>query len=159
MKHTDSCLSFSQFYDTICDKADALFRESNMCQWETNSDGTVSCITNRQNSKNRPCKFKETDGCCIELCKTPDEFSDSVIKRKQHSKKTGCLVKSLKCKLHICDFLIRESRNNACLKNYISELENLQKIFSGRYEKLWREMPYAASKAAYIQFFKRYYRK
>ena len=152
-----SVSAFSKFYDSICDKADAVFRESNMCRLEKNQDGTVSCITNRQNSKNRSFEFKETDGCCIDLCKNPGEFSDSSVKRKQHNKKTGCLVKSLKCKLHICSVLIRMSNNDDDLKKHIGELEKLQKSFTGRFEKLWRNIPYASSKAVYIKFFKQHY--
>ena len=159
MENKGSTAAFSKFYDKICGQADAIFRESNICQWEKNSDGTVSCITNRQNSKNRPFEFKETDGCCIELCKNPAEFLDVVIRKKQHNPKKGCLVKSLKCKLHICDVIIRMSENNPEIKKHVAALEELQKMFTGRYEKLWYDIPYAASKAVYIKYFKWYYRK
>ena len=155
MENKVSTAAFLKFYDEICSKADAIFRESNICQWEKNSDGTISCITNRQNSKNRPLEFRETDGCCIELCKNPREFSDTVIKKKQHNPKKGCLVKSLKCKLHICDLLVKMSEKNADIKRHITELEELQKMFTDRYKKLWLDIPYAASKAVYVKRFKR----
>ena len=150
MKNKDSITAFLKLYDETCAKADAIFKESNICQWEKNSDGTFSCITNRQNSKNRPPESMETDGCCIELCKNPREFSDAQITRRQHSKKTGCLVKSLKCKLHVCNVLIKMSERNDEIKKHIDALEALQKTFSGRYQKLWREIPYASAKAAYV---------
>ena len=146
--------AFSKFYDEICARADAIFKESNMCQWEKNYDGTFSCITNRQNSKNRPYEFKETDGCCIELCKNPAEFCDSLITKRQHNPKRGCLVKSLKCKLHVCDPLIKMAESNAALRQSIFEIEELQKAFNARYPTLWREIPFAAAKVVYVKFYK-----
>ena len=151
MGNKDTVRAFSQFYDEICAKADAIFTESNMCQWEKNPDGSLSCITNRHNSKNRPLEFMETDGCCIEICKNPGDFNDSLITRRQHNSHKGCLVKSLKCKLHICDFLVRMSRDNPDLKKCISEIKALQENFSARYPLLWREIPYAAAKVVYVE--------
>lgn len=158
LKSINSIASFTRFYRNMCDKADSIFRESNLCQWERNSDGTFSCFINRRNSQNRPPELKETDGCCIELCKNPGDFNDAVIKRRQHSKKTGCLIKSLKCKLHICSGLIQMSENNPAVKKYIDEILALQKMFINKYEKLWRDVPYAASKSAYTKYFLKHYR-
>jgi hypothetical protein len=97
----------------------------------------------------------ETDGCCIELCKRPNDFNDGNAKRKQHSKRFGCLVKSLKCKLHICTRLNELSNEDG--RKCIDEIEKLKKDFSDKYSEVWKAVPFGSAKSIFIKYFKKIY--
>jgi hypothetical protein len=141
-------------YDSIYEQAGVIFNENNLCQWEKNKDGSLSCIVNRQNSKKNKSQFIDTDGCCINVCKHPKEHDDKIIKRKQHNNKKGCLVKSLKCRLHICEYL-RKS-NNPDTREAVKKLNLLINSFRQKYDILWTNVPFGSSKKICIEFYKMY---
>jgi len=141
-------------YDSIYEQAGIIFNENNLCQWEKNKDGTFSCIVNRLNSQKNKSQFIETDGCCINVCKQPKEHDDKTIKRKQHNSKKGCLVKSLKCKLHICTYL-RES-NISNTREAVKKIDRLIKSFRLKYEKLWTSVSFGSPKKVWIEAYKMY---
>lgn len=147
--------TFLHDYDLIYAKAGKIFNDNNLCQWECNEDGTFSCVVNRSNSQNKNHPFKETDGCCIPLCKEPDQFDDKLIKKKLHNPKKGCLIKSLKCKLHYCDYL-RKSED-AAIKKAIEELDMLINEFRSKYDLLWTKIPYASPKNYWVKHFRNLY--
>jgi len=151
-KSPPSVRAFEKNYDSIYEQAGKIFSENNLCQWKRNKDGTLSCIVNRQNSqKNKP-QFIDTDGCCINICKVPKEHDDKIIKRKQHNDKKGCLVKSLKCRLHICKYL-RES-DNPDTREAVKKLNLLVNSFRLKYDVLWKSVPFGSSKRIWIEFYK-----
>jgi len=139
-------------FDSIYEQAGIIFDEYNLCQWEHNADGTVSCVVNRLNSQKNNSQFIETDGCCIDICKSPKDFNDKVIKRKQHNNKNGCLIKCLKCKLHTCKFL-KES-NDLNTREAMGKLEQLINSFRLKYDLLWTSIPYGSSKRIWIETYK-----
>jgi hypothetical protein len=147
-----SIKSFAKIYDEIYEAAGKVFKEYDLCRWERNDDGSFSCIVNRLNSKNDDPELKETDGCCIEFCKRPYDFRDGTIKKTQHSRKKGCLVKSMKCRLHFCNYLATEA--NPSIKQGIEEIERLRKLFSGEYKELWQAIPYGSAKKEYLKCFR-----
>jgi len=144
-------------YDSIYEQAGIIFSEHNLCQWEKNEDGSLSCIVNRLNTKKTKSHFIEIDGCCINVCKNPKEHDDKIIKRKQHSNKKGCLVKSLKCKLHVCNYL-RES-DNPDTREAVKKIDQLIKSFRQKYEKLWISVSFGSAKRIWIEFYKSYRNK
>ena len=144
-------------YDLIYEQAGIIFNENNLCQWEKNKDGSLSCIVNRKNSHRNRSGFIDTDGCCIDVCKYPKEHDDKMIKRKQHNDKKGCLVKSLKCKLHICKYL-RES-DNPDTREAVKKINLLINSFRLKYDKLWTNVPFGSSKRIWIEFYKMYRKK
>jgi len=144
-------------YDSIYEQAGIIFTENNLCQWERNRDGSHSCIVNRLNSRKNKSRFIDTDGCCISVCKNPKEYDDKIIKRKQHNDKKGCLVKSLKCRLHICKYL-RES-NNPDTREAVKKLNKLVNSFRLKYDLLWKSVPFGSSKEIWIEFYKKYMNK
>jgi len=95
----------------------------------------------------------DTDGCCINVCKHPKEYDDNIIKRKQHNDKKGCLVKSLKCRLHICKYL-RES-DNPDTREAVKKLNQLVNSLRLKYDMLWKSVPFGSSKKIWIEFYKR----
>jgi hypothetical protein len=156
-KHT--LASFSKYYNDIYNNADRICKEINLCKWEQNCDGTFSCIINRVNSEKHCSDYLETDGCCIELCKNPSEYSDDIIKKRQHNKKTGCTIKSIKCKLHFCAGLGKMAEKDENIKIALCKIENLRKMFSTQYEELWKTVPFGVSKSIYLEYFKKIYMK
>ena len=149
--------TFVKDYDSIYELAGKIFTGNNLCQWERNRDGSLSCIVNRLNSRKNKSQFIDTDGCCIDVCKAPKEYNDKIIKRKQHNNKKGCLVKSLKCRLHICKYL-RES-DNPDTREAIKRLNQLVNSFRLKYDKLWTSVPFGSSKRVCIEFYKKYRNK
>ena len=147
-----SVKTFAEDYDSIYKQAEKAFNEHNICQWERNTDGSFSCIVNRINSQKNKFRLIETDGCCIDICKNPEDFHDKVIKRKQHNEKNGCLVKSLKCKLHVCKYL-RKSTNLETMEA-IKYLDQLIDIFRLKYNILWKNVSYGSSKNIWIEYYK-----
>jgi len=147
-----SIKTFEKDYDLIYEQAGKIFNGYNLCQWEENKDGTFSCIVNRLNSQKSRTQFLETNGCCINVCKQPKEHDDEAIKRKQHSNKKGCLVKSLKCKLHICIYL-RES-NKPDIKEAVEKIDKLINTFRLKYKILWKSVSFASPKKIWIEFYK-----
>ena len=139
-------------YNSIYEQAGVIFAENNLCQWEKNKDGSLSCIVNRLNSQKKNSHFIDTDGCCMNVCKAPKEHDDKIIKRKQHNNKKGCLVKSLKCRLHICKYL-RES-NNTETREAVKKLNQLINSFRLKYNILWTSVSFGSSKKIWIEFYK-----
>ncbi|GHV72684.1 hypothetical protein AGMMS49928_30000 [Spirochaetia bacterium] len=150
----DSLAAFVRLYRDICRRADFIFTEYDLCRWEKNEDGGASCFINRIKTKNNRGEYRESDGCCIDVCKEPRQFNDPQIKKKQHSKTAGCLVKSLKCKLHICNGLITRGEKDPEVKKHLEELDLLRKEFAGIYGDLWKKMPFGASLSSCIDEFK-----
>ena len=148
-----SLKAFEKDYDSIYEQAGKIFTENNLCQWERNRDGSLSCIVNRQNSQKNKSQLIDTDGCCINVCKHPKEHDDNIIKRKQHNDKKGCLVKSLKCRLHICKYL-RES-DNPDTREAVKKLNQLVNSLRLKYDMLWKSVPFGSSKKIWIEFYKR----
>ena len=148
-----SVKKFAEDYDLLYKQAEEIFTTDNICQWGKNIDGSFSCIVNRVNSQKSNFRIIETDGCCIDICKNPGDFCDKAIRRKQHNAKKGCLVKSLKCKLHVCKQL-RES-NNPETREAIKNIEQLITVFRSKYDVVWKRVPYASSKKIWIEFYKK----
>jgi len=146
--------TFVKDYDSIYEQAGKIFTENKLCQWERNRDGSLSCIVNRLNSLKSKSRFIDTDGCCINVCKFPKEHDDEIIKRKQHNDKKGCLVKSLKCRLHICKYL-RES-HNPDIREAVKKLNLLVNSFRLKYDILWKSVSFGSSKRIWIEFYKKY---
>jgi len=152
-----SIKEFVKDYDSLYKQAGIIFCKYNLCQWIKNDDGTVSCIVNRINSHKGNPPIIEIDGCCINTCKYPKDFNDKIIKRKQHNAKNGCNVKSLKCKLHICEYL----RNSNCLEiiEAVKQLDSLRKIFQLKYDIIWKSIPFGSSKKICIEIYRKYINK
>jgi hypothetical protein len=146
--------TFVKDYDSIYEQAGKIFTENNLCQWERNRDGSLSCIVNRLTSRKNKPGFIDTDGCCINVCKHPKDHDDEIIKRKQHNDKKGCLVKSLKCRLHICKYL-RES-NNPDTREAVKKLNWLVNSFRLKYDLLWKSVPFGSSKKIWIEFYEKH---
>ena len=144
---------FIEDYDSIYEQAEQIFNNYNICQWKKNTDGSFSCIINRVNTKKNNFRIIETDGCCMDICKRPKDYCDKVIIRKQHNGKIGCLIKSLKCKLHIC-IQLRNSGNRKT-REAIKNIDLLINIFRLRYDILWKCIPYGSSKKIWIEFYKK----
>jgi len=136
-------------YDSIFEQAGVIFNENNLCQWEENKDGTFSCVVNRLNSRKHKSEFIETDGCCINVCKNPKEHDDKTMKRKQHNYRKGCLVKSLKCKLHVCKYLC--DSNDPDIKTAVKEIDKLINQFRSKYNSLWTSVAFGSPKKVWIE--------
>jgi len=145
--------TFEKDYDSIYEQAGEVFFKNNLCQWEGNKDGSFSCVVNRINSQKNKYKFIETDGCCINVCKNPKEHDDKIIKRKQHNNKKGCLVKSLKCRLHICAYL-RESKNPDIMEA-VKKIDQLINSFRLKYNILWTSVSFGSAKKIWVESFKK----
>ena len=148
-----SVKSFIEDYDSIYKQAENIFTVYNPCQWEKNTDGSFTCIVNRINSEKNNFRIIETDGCCMDVCKNPKDFCDKAISRKQHNAKKGCLVKNLKCKLHICKKL-RNSANPET-REAIKKIDLLIDIFRLKYNILWKHVPFGSPKKIWIEFYKK----
>ena len=146
--------TFSDDYDSIYKQVENIFKEYNICQWEKNADGSFSCILNRINTQKNNSKIIETDGCCISICKQPKDFNDKAIKKSQHTSLKGCIVKSLKCKLHICKYL-RET-NDLNIKEAITKIDLLINLFRLKYDVIWESIPYGSSKKTWLDFYRMY---
>jgi hypothetical protein len=145
--------TFENDYDSIYEQAGQIFFKNNLCQWEGNKDGSFSCVVNRLNTKKSKSQFIETDGCCINVCKNPKEHDDKTIKRKQHNNSKGCLVKSLKCRLHICAYL-RESKNPDIMEA-VKNIDQLINSFRLRYNLLWTSVSFGSAKKIWVESFKK----
>jgi len=154
---TISVKTFEKDYDSIYEQAGQIFFKNNLCQWEGNNDGSFSCVVNRQNTEKNKSHFIETDGCCINVCKAPKEHDDKTIKRKQHNNKKGCLVKSLKCRLHICTYL-RESENQETMEA-VKKIDELIGLFRLKYNKLWTSVSFGSAKKIWVESFKKFRNK
>ena len=152
-----SVKTLEEDYDSIYRQATIIFSESNICQWEENTDGSFSCIVNRLNSQKNRTEFMETDGCCIDACKNPKNNDNKTIKRKQHNNEKGCLIKDIKCKLHVCEYL-RGSSDKDTLEA-IKKIDHLNHIIRTKYDILWDGISYVASKKKWIEFYKIYRNK
>jgi len=153
-----SVAAFCRFYDYIYDEASKIFSENNLCQWEINQEGKPSCLVNRTKTIHNGFKLIEADGCCMETCKNPSEFTDPEIKRRRHNDKTGCTIKSIKCKLHICDTLNKLAADNEKVKMSIEKINRLRELFMKEYGELWKNIPYGVSKAMYKKHFIKIYK-
>ena len=89
----------------------------------------------------------------MDVCKHPEDFCDKAIKRKQHNGKKGCLVKSLKCKLHVCEQL--KNSSNPETKEAIKNIDLLTTIFRLKYEILWKRVSFGSPKKNWIKYYKK----
>ena len=145
-----SVKTFSKEYDSIYKQAELIFLKSNICEWKYVNE-SFTCIVNRNNTS---IKINESDGCCIPVCKYPNDFNDNTIKRKQHNSKKGCNIKSLKCKLHVCKYL-RESNSLKTIEA-IKEIDGLRNNFRIKYDVIWKSISFGTPKRIWIDFYKMY---
>ena len=141
-------------YDSIYRQATVIFNESSICQWEENMDGSFSCIVNRLNSQKNGTEFTEINGCCNDVCKHPENNNDKIHMGKQHSNKKGCLIKDLKCKLYVCEYL-RGSSDKDTL-DAIKKIDHLNRIIRTKYDILWDGISYGSSRKKWIEFYRIY---
>ncbi len=87
MKSTQTIKELSTIYDELYSQADALFKEYNPCQFNKQ---TGSCKVYQE-----PSIYHSFILCCSG-CHNEEK------RKHQHSKKSGCRIKSLNCKLYLC---------------------------------------------------------
>lgn len=99
----------STIYDRIYDIADRLFRKYNPCNIHI-EDNIVLCA-GHSNIQNGKTDQKYGNFLCCNTCK--------------HQSKTGCPIKCLPCKLHLCGWLMYDSKEHKNIKNKLNWLRNI----------------------------------